>query len=629
MKILLVAPPYALLNRYYFPVGIAYVSAMLKKHGFQVVCHNSALDDDWEGEFRRLLERERPDVLGVGALTPSYKFVKWMFKTAKELLPRVTTLVGGGVLGSEPDLFYSLGADIGVIGEGEEAAVDIMRTLEQDGDLGQVRGIIYRDAEGRTVRAAPRPFIQDLDSIPIPDYEGFNFGICYKNVGVHDMISSRGCPFHCTFCYSALGRGKHRTHSIDYVIREIQHLMDTYGVSCLGLMDEVFALRKERILEFCDKVEPLNISWYGQMRCSVVDAELLARMREAGCKTVFYGLESMSPKVLQSMNKKLKPSEIERALELTFQSGMDSFGNFIFGDPEETTETAWETLSWWVDHRQYFVNLGKIDCWPGTKIYHDCVRNGKIRSKVGFIGAGCPLVNMTRMADAEFSDMLRRVWVMHEGLLWPGRALGANINAEGSASVRLVCPNCDVEVEYAGLEHMPLHTDRYAHRPHCTNCGRMLDIPLRLPPVKHNAEVLSLFEQALEHRAAGRLYEALDRLNVLLEISRQHTVAVILAASLHLAQGFPDRARETIRVALKFSPASPYMHDWAALCYELDGDPRMARVFTDQARLLRECRGPALTDENLVRLDPMEHLYRTIFPGGVAAAVVGQRPEGL
>ena len=628
MKILLVAPPYALLSRYYFPVGIAYVSGMLKKHGFQVVCHNSALDDDWQGEFRRLLTRERPDVLGVGALTPSHKFVKWMFETAKELLPGVTNVVGGGVLGSEPDMFYFLGADVGVVGEGEAAAVELMRTLEQGGELGQVAGIIYRDAEGRTVRTAPRPFIENLDDIPIPDYEGFDFGTCYKHVGTHDMISSRGCPFHCTFCYSALGRGKHRAHSIDYVIREIRHLMDTYGIRNVGLMDEVFALRKERIFEFCDKVEPLGISWYAQMRCSVVDEKLLKRMRETGCTTVFYGLESMSPKVLQSMNKKLKPSEIEHALEVTYQSGLDSFGNFIFGDPEETTQTAWETLDWWVDHRKYFVNLGKIDCWPGTKIFHDAVRSGKIRSKVGFINAGCPLLNMTRMPDAEFMDMLKRVWVMHEGLLWPGRLLAASVDADGSASARCVCPNCEAEVEYAHLEHMPLHADRYAHRPHCTSCGRMFDIPLRLPPVKHNAEVLSLFGQALEHRAAGRLFEALDRLSVLLEISRQHTVAVILAASLHLAQGYPDRARETIRVALKFSPAAPYLHDWAALCYELDGDPRMARIFEAQARLLRQCRSAALDGADLELLDPMEHLYGSLFPGGVGDAVVGERPAG-
>lgn len=628
MKTLLVSPPYALLGRYYFPVGIAYVSGMLKKHGFNVVCHNSALKDDWQEAFRRVLAEERPDVLGVGSLTPSYPYVKWMLKTAKEVLPGVVTLLGGGILGSEPDVFDSLGADIGVVGEGEAAAVDILRTLEQGGDLGQVAGILYRGALGQTIRTGPRPFIEDLDTIPIPDYEGFNFRECYANLYTHDMISSRGCPFHCTFCYSALGRGKHRAHSIDYVIREIQHLVDTYGVKNVGLMDEVFALRKERILEFCEKVKPLGITWYAQMRCGVVDEELLDRMREAGCHTVFYGLESMCPEVLQSMNKKLKPAEIERALELTYQSRMSSFGNFIFGDPAETTETAWQTLQWWVGHRQYFVNLGKIDCWPGTKIYHDAVSSGVIKDKIEFIEKGCPLTNMTKMPWDEFLDMLKRVWAMHEGLLWPGRLLEARLEADGSASARCLCPHCQAEVAFEHLEQQGMHGDRQAHRLSCTNCNRVFDIPLRLPPVQPAAELQALFEQALAHRDAGRLDAAMECLLKLFETTRDHPVAVALAASIRLAQGYPDRAKELVRLAIRCNPAEPFMHDWAARCYALYGDERMAGIFQEQARLLRECRSPALAGADLGRLDPMGVLYERLFPGGASAAVVGQRPGG-
>ncbi|MHC1699658.1 MAG: radical SAM protein [Humidesulfovibrio sp.] len=628
MKILLVSPPYALLGRYYFPVGIAYVSGMLKQHGFDVVCHNSALEDDWQAAFRRVLARERPDVLGVGALTPSYPYVKWMLQTAKEDLPGVTTLLGGGILGSEPDVFDALKPDIGVVGEGEAAAVELLHTLEHGGDLGQVAGILYRDAGGKTIRTAPRPFIEDLDTIPIPDYEGFNFRECYAHLYTHDMISSRGCPFHCTFCYSALGRGKHRAHSIDYVIREIRHLVDTYGVSNVGLMDEVFALRKERILEFCEKVKPLGITWYAQMRCGVVDEDLLATMREAGCHTVFYGLESMSTEVLRSMNKKLKPAEIERALELTYQSRMESFGNFIFGDPAETTETAWETLQWWVEHRQYFVNLGKIDCWPGTKIYHDAVAGGVVKDKLDFIEKGCPLTNMTKMPWDEFLDMLKRVWALHEGVLWPGRLLAARLEPDGSASARLVCPHCQAEVVFEHLEQMAMHGDRNAHRPLCELCHRRFDIPLRLPPVAPAPELQTLFDQALAHRAAGRLEQAMDCLLELFKTSRDHPVAVVLGASIRLAQGYPDRAKELVRLALRNNPAEPFMHDWAALCYSLYGDERMAGIFRDHAQLLRECRSPALAGADLGLLDPMEVLYGQIFPGGVADAVVGERPGG-
>ena len=135
MKILLVAPPYALLGKYYFPVGIAYVSATLKHHGFHVVCHNSALEEDWKAAYRQVLAQERPDVVGVGALTPSYQFVKWMLSEAKAEQPGIITLLGGGILSSEPDIFDSLKADIGVVGEGELTSLELMRTLEVGGNL--------------------------------------------------------------------------------------------------------------------------------------------------------------------------------------------------------------------------------------------------------------------------------------------------------------------------------------------------------------------------------------------------------------------------------------------------------------------------------------------------------------
>ena len=617
MKILLVAPPYALLGKYYFPVGIAYVSATLKHHGFHVVCHNSVLEEDWKAAYRQVLAQERPDVVGVGALTPSYQFIKWMLSEAKAEQPGIITLLGGGILSSEPDIFDSLKADIGVVGEGELTSLELMRTLEAGGELKDVAGILYRDAEGNTLQTASRPFIEDLDSIPFPDYEGFNFAACYAHLGGHDMISSRGCPFHCSFCFSALGRGKHRTHSIDYTIREIRHLIDTYDIKMVGLMDEVFALRKGRLIEFCEKVQPLGIGWYAQFRVGMESPELLDLMREAGCHTVFYGLESMSPEVLRSMNKKIKPADIERALELTYQSRMTSFGNFIFGDPAETTETAWQTLQWWVEHRQYFVNLGKVDCWPGTKIYHDAVNSGIIKDKIEFIEKGCPLTNMTQMPWNEFLDMHKRSWVMHEGLLWPGQLLEVQIDDEGSASARVLCPHCGTEVAFEHLEKTPMHADRHAHRLPCTECNRNFDIPIRLPPVVAGDRIKSLFEKALTHKDVGRLDEAMACLLELFQISRDHPVAVILGASIRLTQGMPDHAKELVRLAIRSNPASPYLHEWASLCYNLCGDIRMARIFQDQAQLLRKYRNTVLTDADMVHLDPMEHLYQRLFPRGV------------
>ncbi len=616
MKILLVAPPYQLFDRPHFPVGIAYISSVLKKNGFNIVCHNNILEKDWAEAYYNVLAKECPDVLGLGALTPSYAYVKKMLAMTKAVAPNCVTVLGGGILGSEPDVFDALGVDIGVLGEGEETSLELMQSLKEGRDIGMVRGIMHRLPGGRTVRTAARPFINDLDSVPFPDYEGFNFSASHAILGAHDMVTSRGCPFHCTFCFSALGRGRYRTHSIDYVIREINHIKTTYGVRIVGLMDEVFALRRDRIYELCEKILPLNIQWYAQLRVGVVDAQLLERMREAGCYSVYYGLESMSTDVLRSMNKKITPVDIERTLELTYQSRMSSVGNFIFGDPVETTKTAWETLRWWVDHRHYFVNLGKIDCWPGTKIYHDALERGVITDKIAFIEKGCPITNLTQMPWDEFMDMLKRVWALHEGLLWSGRLLGVDYSA-GNSTVCCLCPHCGEEVVFTCMENRPMHHDRHAHRLPCSSCTRYFDVPLRLPPVIPDQNIQRLFEEALNHRDAGRLDNAMECLFSLFEINRDHPVAVILGASICLAQGMPGRAKELVFRAIRNNPASPYLQEWAALCCEQFGDIQMANIFMNQAILLSEHRSTVLTEKTLESLDPMEHLYHKIFPCGI------------
>ena len=103
----------------------------------------------------------------------------------------------------------------------------------------------------------------------------------------------------------------------------------------------------------------------------------------------------------------------------------------------------------------------------------------------------------------------------------------------------------------------------------------------------------------------------------LFQISRDHPVAVVLGASIRLTQGQPDGAKELIRLAIRSNPASPYLHEWAALCYDLCGDSRMARIFQDQAGLLRKYRSAVMTDADMERLDPMAYLYQRLFPRGV------------
>jgi len=613
MKILLVNAPYALMSRFYFPSGLAMVSAVLKEQGHEVHCLNAALEDDWERAFADTFRRVAPDVLGTGGMSPSYGNIKRLLTLGKSLDPSVTTVLGGGVLGSEPRVIEALDADIGVLGEGEHTMAELARRLQAGLGLEGVAGILHKDTRGAVVREKPRPFIDDLDALPLPDYDGFRFDLCHQGLRYHDLTTSRGCPYNCTFCYCVMGRGKHRCQSIDRVIRELRHLQEGYGMQAVGMMDEVFAVRRERLEEFCEKVTPLGIGWSAQIRLDIVDRELLDTMRRAGCAVLFYGLESMSAPVLASMNKRLKPEKAKQALELTYDSGLRVFGNFIFGDPAETSATAWETMDWWLANRKYLINLGKIDCWPGTAIYRQALERGIIADPIEYIESGCPMVNLTAMPDDEHLETIRRAWTFHEAMIFPGKLTAASQEREGGWA-ELLCPHCHRTARFSGLAAVPAHTDRGAHRLACTACGKEMDLPLRFPPPSLNPDGQALFDRGLDHHRRGAFDLALAAMEAMGEDAKRYPPAAYLRAFIQLGQGDPAAANQTARVALRHNPASVHLLEMCAVSYRRKGDLRACEAFFRQALLIRAARRDALTPDAVRELDPCEALLDELFP---------------
>lgn len=504
MRILLIAPLVERGNKYLFPLGLAYLSSSLKQAGFDVHCHNQAFDDDPDSALRMLLEHVNPDVVGVGGLTPSFSPIRAVVETVRQQCPSAFTVLGGGVLSSAPDtVFRAIAAHVGVIGEGEATAVELMAALRDGGDFKAVPGLVIRSGEGDLVTTPPRELITDIDTIPLPDYAGFGLERCLKHVeGTIDIIASRGCPFMCTFCYSALGRRRHRLRSLDNLFAEIDLLATQFPVERFGIMDELFSANPERIRLFCDRMKGYGLPWYTQVRVDSVDRDTLRYMSQANCKTVFYGFESMSLPVLKSMNKKIRPETVESAARLSYDVNMGIFANFIFGDPAETLETATETLRWWFANRRYHVNMGFITCWPGTKIYTDAVARGVIADPLRFIEEGCPQVNITAMPDALFSQLNALVVTTHSAMLWPAKLLHAEEGSQGW-DVSCICPHCQARAEYAGVTERAIPSNRNSVRVGCPHCARDMDLPLAIPARSMPQGARRAYEAAHSNLAAG------------------------------------------------------------------------------------------------------------------------------
>ena len=490
MKILLVAPQSAI-----FPTGIAYISASLKHAGHDVDCCIFDKPDD-------LVERlyQQYDFLATGGLSCQFVQLRKITDTAKRTHTKV--IVGGGIITSEPALMSrALNADYAVIGEGEETIIELMNCLENNGDLSRVAGIGYLEG-GDFVFTGSRKPQENLDSLPWPDFDGFEFHRMLdsmKPMGYSDifdypreypMITSRSCPFLCTFCYHPLGN-KYRRRSVDSVMRELETAIPKYRINLVSIYDELFSYNEKRVYEFCRRFREFTdtlhweVKWCCQMRVDRLKDSMLDTMRESGCFLISYGFESYSPTVLKSMKKHISPEQIHHAVHATLDRGISIQGNFIFGDKAETIQTAQETLDFWKDHLEAGIALFFIFVCPNSEIYQHCIKKGIIKDKLDFIANHLfDVLNMTAMSDAEFFKL---------------RTMVAKYTAKYSVhsvplkrtptSVTLRCPHCRGMIEFGNFAIKGL---LYNIPVFCRNCRKRFFIVSRLSRIYIKLVALAL-----------------------------------------------------------------------------------------------------------------------------------------
>ena len=409
MKILLVIPRYNLTNskryNYSFPLGLAYIHSSIKKGGYDLDCINlNHLDGTISDLLNKKLSNTKYDFICTGHMCMGYHIIKEIITTthSHETSPKV--ILGGAIMTSEPEFMFNLlKPDYGVLGEGEITIVELLKCIEENGNLKDVNGIIYLDKD-ELIITEKRKLISNLDTLPFPDLETFEFKEKVENSHTNDsfysnvfdfprpypILCSRGCPFQCTFCYHSLGRG-YRIRSVKNIIKELREAMEKYQVNLFNFHDDLFAVDKKRLFDLCNEIKklinqfPWECKWMCQMTTQNVDEEMLKMLKDAGCILVSYGFESYSPEVLKSMRKPITPQQINTAINLTRKIGLTLWGNFIFGDIAESKKTADQTLNYWKENCCGQVGLDFIQPYPGSEIYKYCIRKGIIRDKVDFI----------------------------------------------------------------------------------------------------------------------------------------------------------------------------------------------------------------------------------------------------
>lgn len=467
---------------YHMPLGLMYISSTLKHAGHSVDILNLNHHRGKAADIIRneLDEADKYDYVCTGGLSTHYSQVKELVETVRGHRSGAGIILGGGLISSEPELMLNtLKPDFIVIGEGENTIVELLSSIENKAVLSNVAGIGFRDGNGELIITRPRPAINDLDSLPLPDYDGFELETylnnikpsdsamfdLYDNPRAYPLICSRSCPFQCTFCFHPVGN-KYRQRSLDAIMHELETAIKRYKINIVSIYDELFSYNRERVYDFCERFRkiqnetPWEVKWACQMRVDKLDDEFLRTMKDAGCHMVSYGFESYNPVVLKSMKKHITPAQIDNAIHLTIKNNISIVGNFIFGDKAETARSAKETSDYWKANRHAGLRFGYVNPYPGTEIYYHCLNRGIIKDKLDFIENHISDVfNMTdTMTDEEFLQLNYDLadCLKHRIVAFPQRICRNN---DGTKSFTIKCPHCNKVVQYNNYVGITLTSD--------------------------------------------------------------------------------------------------------------------------------------------------------------------------
>lgn len=472
MKIILIAP-----EAYYLPVGMAFISAALKRAGHEVdVCYH--------GRHLDFLVKpgKRYDFIGTGGMSSQLAVMRQIRQIAVGYGAKF--ICGGPIISADPLVMAEMvGVDYGVVGEGEETVVELFDCLDRGDEPRGIAGLVYR-VDGKYIQTGARTTFLDIDTLPRPDLESFGYAerlemarptdVYYLDIfdypREYPLITSRSCPYSCTFCYQPENR-RYRVRDIDDVINEIRDVIHKHRINIISVYDELFHAKDERLIEFCEKFKalretiPWDVRFLCQARVTHMTDALLEKLADAGCFMISYGIESYSRHILESMRKKITPEQIDKTVSATLAHGISVQGNFLFGDPKETIETAQETLDYWRTHLDFGIVLYWIIPIPGSAVHRYALKKGLLGELEDFLlHRYFKPINFTGMSNRDFYEVGRRVF-QHKMLCCDWQT---PIKVTRT-SVKIKCPHCHSEMHY---KNYPNKTYRFQAMLYCRNCRR-------------------------------------------------------------------------------------------------------------------------------------------------------------
>ena len=375
MKILLVNPSYRDVYRTFDfvlpPLGLAYMAALLAKKNYDV-----KIVDLNVGQKDQAIPHNNWDLVGITLDTSRY--YKGM-EYARMLKSKGTRVVVGGPHASfmADEILESGSSDYVVRGEGEHTMLELAETLNQGGNLEQIQGLSFRN-DDQIIHNDKRAYSDDLDTLPSPardllDMDKYRTSKLGTR-SITSILTSRGCPYQCSFCASSKLAGTFwRARSVQSIVEEIQFVKDTYGYRAFAFVDDNFTLNPQRVIDLCEEIckRGWDIHWWCFSRVDTIvkNPEMVSLMYEAGCRSTYIGVESSNQETLDSYNKKISADISRKAISVLKENKIEMTASFIIGGLNEDKKMVKDTLRYAKSLNPNTVSFTILTPYPGTDLF--------------------------------------------------------------------------------------------------------------------------------------------------------------------------------------------------------------------------------------------------------------------
>jgi radical SAM superfamily enzyme YgiQ (UPF0313 family) len=412
MRILLIDPPFKRftgITNFYFPIGLAYLAAILRNVGHSVTVfeadavvkgsdidftneyirlesYRRGINEDthkvW-GEIKTVLEEFKPELVGITAMTTKFGSVLKTAEIVKKHDSGIPVVCGGPHVTLLPEQTLKSGdIDIVVRGEGEKTFPELINALKDNSCLKGIKGISFKH-NGDIFHNPDQDFIEDLNALPFPERGALMNSRNYTSEDMGMIMASRGCPFNCSYCCHPWGK-RVRSRSVKNVIEEIRMVKEKYGSRQFEFKDDTFTVNKNWVKEFCGQLisDSIKINWGCTTRADFLDEELVRLMKKAGCNVIKLGIETGSERILKETKKGVTFEQMKQAAVLLNKYGIFWSGYFMIGLPTETEDDIRKTFEFMKQLNPYYAGLGVYNPFPQTELFEQAAKLGLLHSDI-------------------------------------------------------------------------------------------------------------------------------------------------------------------------------------------------------------------------------------------------------